>query len=215
MEAGLIKAYSVSVNALAAPGSDSLRSYVLFSGHPEVDTASLAFAEVARYVDHTLATRGLTRAKSPAEASIALFVDYGVGAPQQVAYSYDVFGVTGGGISTVTVQTPSGETSTGQVSTPYQTGRVGTAVGTRTVYTRYLRMMALDVAQFRTEAKPVEAWTMLIVSSGSSGDIRELLPAMFVAAQPYVGQQTSSAVHLSIPTIDKRIAEMRTAAARP
>jgi hypothetical protein len=48
-----------------------------------------------------------------------------------------------------------------------------------------------------------------VVSVGSSGDLREILPVMVAAAEPYWGADTGKAVLVSLQEGDERIGSVR------
>jgi len=69
---------------------------------------------------------------------------------------------------------------------------------------------AVDLSVYRSSQQIKETWRTVTVSSGSSGDLRLILPVLFAGAAPYLATNTGRAILLTLRDNDPRITEMRT-----
>lgn len=123
------------------------------------------------------------------EADVAVFVQYAIGAGRQVVFSYPIMGQvpTGNSNSTSTfnVTTYGSNYATGTVhrQTTNQTrlGIVGAGAGTTTVFDRALRVDMVSVAEFKATNRVVSLYEGTVRSTGSSGVLSEVLPALVEA----------------------------------
>jgi hypothetical protein len=185
-----------------ADGTRDYRSFILLPDGREDD---FEYREYATYVQHILEQRGLSLAPTPAAADIAIFVGYGIGDPERTAgtYTLPTFGQTG--VSQAATQgtvTVYGNTATVNATTNYTPtyGVTGyqTHVYTETVYTRFVRLKAFYLSDFRDRQELVPAFETTVVSAGSSGDLREVMPAMLLAAAPHIGRNTGRAILVDV-----------------
>ena len=73
--------YYTNVDSIAVSDQSIGRRYLLLPGNQGTTPDDLEFLEYARYVDTALAPLGFLKATSEQEADIAIFVSYGVSAP--------------------------------------------------------------------------------------------------------------------------------------
>jgi hypothetical protein len=210
--------FAVEVSSLLDPSSGGKRSYALFPGVEGIGDTDLQYREFARYIRKILSVREFVEVQDPAEAEIAIFVNYGIGKPQTThfSYSFPVFGMTGGGTSTYTSSTfgPSGSaTTTGTIRHSPRFGVVGsgTTIGTETTHLRYLVLEAIDVKTLRDEGKVAPTWKTIVTSSGPSGDLRRVMPVLAAAAQRYVAIDTGQQVQIEIREDDPVILSIKRA----
>ena len=146
------------------------------------------------------------------KADIIVFLSYGMGNPQKVAFSYPVFGRTGGGTSTFTGSTygsGGSSTTTGTLSSPSKLGVVGTATGTRTEYFRWVMIHAVDVDAFQSTNEFVEVWRTTATSSGSNSDLRAVFPILVAALEPYLATNTGEQKKATLTQSSPRVVQLR------
>jgi len=208
--------FEVDVSSLLDPAAASMKSYTLFPGVEGVTDTDLQYREFARYVRKALAEHGFVEVEEPTAAQIAIFMNYGIGEPETTyySYSYPVFGMTGGGTSTISSSTfGSGgySSTTGTISQSPRIGvtGIGTAIGSRTTYLRYLVLEAIDVASLRDNRKVVPTWKTIVSSSGSSGDLRRVMPVLVAAAQPHIASDTGHKVAVRVEETDPSVLSIK------
>ncbi len=202
----------VSVNSI----NDTIRlqgkKYVLFSGDAKISDNDLQFREFAGYVRKILSSLGYVEVNSPS-AEIAIFMRYGMGQPTRVDYSNSspVFGFVGGGTSSFTAFSSSGQVTMGTISSAPQLGVVGQNYnsGSYYLYSRWLRLEAVDLVATGDTKNPVISWQTTVVSSGTSADLRLVFPYLIAAAKDYIGGNTGKMVNIVIRAGDKRVSALR------
>jgi hypothetical protein len=188
------------------------KKYILLPGLKNVSQSDLQFKEFSRYIEKALNSRGYIKVEDVNDAEIAILVLYGISAPQSTISSVPIYGQTGiSSSSTVGTISTFGSTSTFSGSTYYtpKYGVVGSMPVTRTKYTRYLVLDAYDLDEFRESSKELEIWKTTVISSGRSGDLREIFPYLIVASTPYIGTNTGKQVTVKIFKNDKRVLEIK------
>lgn len=211
--------FAIQVDALRdSATAPAKKSYALFPGLEGVADADLQYREVARYARKALAARGFTEAADPAKAEIAIFLNYGIGEPRTTyfTYSYPVLGILGPETYTfhsTTVGEAGRTTTTGTLEPFPHVGVVGTEtrIGSATVYFRFLVLEAIDVARSREAKRPIPTWKTIVTSTGSSGDLRRVLPALVVAGQPHLGEHTDHQVDVLLEETDPAVVDLRRA----
>ena len=201
-----------SVDAISGPKAESMKTYVLLPGIEGLASNDLQFLEYAEYVDRALADRGFMRTNSFEEASLAIFLVYGIGNPQTIQYSYSlpVWGQTGVTSSTSGRIDVFGNYQSTTTETPtYGLTGLGTATGTRTAHFRFMLLEALDLDMYRKSAEVEQVWKTEVVSSGSSDDLRLVFPYMVTAAVPYLGRNPGQKVRVVLPGDDPAVQAIR------
>lgn len=162
----------------------------------------LAWAELRACIARALAERGWREAAAD-EARHVLRVSWGISAPEEyeVTHQEPVFGQTG---ETTTYQT--GYTATGYGVTATTTPEYGithyrTTTTTEVRFQRQLSLRAFALASGGTEP----LWETRITSSGSSGDLREVLPVLLAAGTPYLGRSTGKRIDVVLSGEDERV----------
>lgn len=198
--------YMVNVDSLAQSEAALKKRYVLFSGKEGVDVDDLQFQEFATYVALVLRENGYLYVANLYDADVAIFLSYGIGDPEihQYSYSTPIWGQTGVAASTTygTISTPGGGAATYSGNTTYTptfgiTGSQAHAA-TSTTYARALSLEAYDVPTYLHGKKMLQVWTTRVVSTGSSGDLRLVLPYMVAAMKPYLGISTGQGVQVEV-----------------
>jgi hypothetical protein len=211
--------YDVVVSSLSAGPVRRGLSYIALPGIQGIDTLNLQFVEAKAYVNRVMAAQGYVQARQASEADLAIFVSYGIGDPATQSYTYSspVFGQIPATTTNFSGTIQSGGSTanvSGQATSQSQWGLLGfqTLSGTRTTFTRFLLMVAIDVPQFARDKTWREVWRSAAISTGSSSDLRLVLPVLFVGIEPYLGRRTDRAISSTIREDDLRLALMRGAA---
>ncbi len=63
-----------------------------------------------------------------------------------------------------------------------------THTGTYTTFTRYMFIDALDLNEYKKTEKQKQIWKTTVISTGSSGDLRRVVPVLVAASKPYVAK---------------------------
>jgi hypothetical protein len=197
--------FNVRVDSLAHVGAPTKRSYVLLPGNKGMTAGDLQFQEYAAYVHRALAARGFIQARRFEDADIAVFLAYGIGNPQTHVYSYSlpVWGQTGySGSSTYGTLNTFGGYGTYSSTTTYTPthGITGysTEVGTYTTYFRFVLLDAYDLATYRREKKLAQVWRSTVTSTGSSGDLRRVFPAMVAGSARHLATNTGQRIEIVV-----------------
>lgn len=212
----LPKSVTSNVDGLAAPDADDKKAYIILPGQEGVGVGDLQFKEFASYIETVLERKGFKKTASFDTAQIVVFLSYSVGDPQTHNYSYNVpiWGQTGVASSTTygTVSSFGNSASYSGVTTNRPTyGVTGyrTQVATETSFTRFVRLEAFDVEDYRAEKKMTQVWTTRAVSVGASNDLRLVFPYMVVSMWPYIGTNTGKMVEVSIEFEDSSVEDLR------
>lgn len=212
--------YFINVDGLAAPEKiaalDNQR-YILIPGNGEVSPGDLQFQEYAGYVRRALAGKGFVEAGSVEEANIAILVTYGISSPQQNIGSYLIptWGQTGvaSAYSSGTITTNGTNSASYSGTTTYAPtyGVTGYASNTYSynTYTRGLSLTAYDFQSFLSTGAEVELWRTIAVSTGSSGDLRRVMPMLVAAAQTYMAINTHGEEQLVLRENDDTVVKIR------
>lgn len=154
-------------------------------------------AEITNYTRQILADQGFAVVRDTAEADLLVSLAYGVGNPRQVSTVRPVY-VPG---ETTTIKSASGATL-GSAESPASVGYVSAS---RTVHDRWLTVVAYDYPHYAEAGELVEVWRGETTSSGSSGDLRYVLPYMLVPTLRHFGRNTGRAVKASVNVGDPRV----------
>jgi hypothetical protein len=84
-------------------------------------------------------------------------------------------------------------------------GKLKTGLVSSTVYDRFLILAAYDLNAFRITKQEIQLWKTIITSSGSSDDLRTVIPYLVFAAKPYLGGNTGKRVKVILLNGDKRV----------
>ena len=207
--------YHINVNSINAPGATSKLKYILFPGLKNVSDTDLQYREYAKYVNHTMIIKGYQKTQSLSEADIAVYLSYGIGEPEtkQSTVSIPIVGQTGiSSVKTTGSLSTFGNTATYSENKTYTPTYGVTGVRTRTksytTYDRYIRLIAIDLNEYRKTNKEVQVWNTTVTSTGTSGDLRRVFPVMLAASKSYIGGDTGKQIIVIMYENDTRIAEI-------
>ena len=204
--------FNVNVDSISSEDSNK-KSYVLLSGNESVRSNDLQFKEYASYINRALIKQGFIPAITPQNASLAIFLSYGIGAPQthQYTYSVPVWGQTGVSSSYTTGTINSYGTYSGMTTYTPSYGVVGSTIETDSyvTYFRYFIMEAIDFDEFRKSEKQVQLWKTTVTSTGSSGDLRRVFPILVAASQQYIARNTEKEIEVSLHESDENVMEIK------
>ena len=208
--------FAVQVDSIAASDHHPGSRYVLLPGREEVAANDLQYREFASYVERALQARDFKQTTSVEEADIAILLNYGLGEPQTTVYTYSlpVYGQTGGGTATYTGSAYGSGGYSHTTGTIYQQptyGVVGsqTNVGSVTTYLRYLILEAVDLTAYRKSQAIVPVWKTTITSTGTSGDLRRVLPVLVGAATEHFATDTGQQVNIELQESDSRVLKVK------
>ena len=229
--------YKLDVTAYNNPERQLDKTYVILSGNPDVGVHSPEFKQYAAQVEKALHSKGYQRIDGDnlSAAALGVYVSAAMGDPTkrihtvttgiyERPYSEHSAAVVRSSGSRPTAGGGTGQT--GQQATPVVTptpeilaGYEETGFAT-TVYTKHLNLVAVDLQQYlkdiaavgRSEAVPIEVWSVDIQTTGQPSDLSEVFAVMVAAAQPYVGNSTEEVVQVRMAANDKRVDAIKAAA---
>ena len=197
--------FYVKVDSINSGENVANKSFIILPGVKDFSVNDLHFKEYAKYVKRAFEAKGYTIVEAPENAEVVVFMKYGISDPEEHSYLYSVpvWGQTGYSSSTTTGSTYShgGITSYSETTTYTPNyGVVGneTRRGTYVTYFCYLVLNAYDFKAYRESEKEVQLWKTIITSSGSSGDLRVVVPILVAAAKPYIGDNTGKKIGIKI-----------------
>ena len=165
----------------------------------------LEFQDYARMVGMKLSERGYRRTDL-SSADMAIFIAYGINSAgvRNYAYSLPVYGTntfSGSSISSGGMNSFSGTTS----------GIVGsqTVAGSTREYTRTLIVDVVDFAGYKNTGQVVSLWKGDITSTGSSNDLRLIMPMLVESGFRHFGQNTKKGITHVFSAYDSDIEKLR------
>lgn len=173
---GFVKSRVTVFHELPANVSGMKYTVVPFKDQEE----SLEYKSYQQVVKDELQKNGL-RESTVDEATLVVFMMYGIDSGKAVISSYPIMGQTGVSSSQTTgsIQTyGSGGTYQGTTTYTPSYGVVGTGVASRTEYKRCLMLNILDKSAFVEKGEIKKLYEAKVVSSGRKGEISEVLPIM-------------------------------------
>jgi hypothetical protein len=199
--------YKIWVSGLGSSLDAGFRFVVLPMGEG-LRANDLQFQEYASYIIYALAGKGYEHVEALEQADVAVFLDYGIGNPEQVAYTY-AFPVYVPGSTTTVSGYSSGTGAITATATTKPTYKTKTGTGTRTQYTRRLVLDVVDVRQYLQTEEVVSVWKTTVTSTGKSGDLRTVFPYLVYAAVPHLGKDTGKALKVTITDGDLKVLDFQ------
>ena len=158
--------------------SGSSQSFVILPTQDQGN--SLEFRSYASLVTQQLRARGWREATLE-NADVAIFFQYQISQEKQVAFSYPVLGQVASNTSytTGTISTYGNMSTLNATTTrPTTLGVVGTGTGSRTEFDRAVRLTMYSGPAYRTTRTMDRVYEGEFRSSGSTGDLPTVMPAL-------------------------------------
>lgn len=197
--------YEVKVDAFAGTRLSTTDTYVLLPGNRNIAASDLQFREFSGYVMRALVNKGYRRIADIEHADVVIYLAYGISEPKhhEEITSFPVMGQTG-----MTVYTDPATGGTTHFST---IGVIGYDISsyTSTTYTSYLLLEAYDQKYFQATGRKKQLWKLTARSSGQSGDLRAVFPAMMAASQEYLAIDIGRQVTIEITEDDPRLLSIK------
>ena len=214
---GSTASFTVKVDSISATHANTKQTYMLFPARDEINKNDLQYKEYINYLNSALVENGFVNVKEPTQASLAIFVDYGIGEPKTNVHSYSlpIYGQTGvSSLNTTGSISPSGNVnlSTTPVATYGVTGSIPVTEKYDT-YDRYFILDAINFSLLRQSGTQTQVWKVTTTSTGSSSDLRRVFPVMVAASQPYIGRNSGKQIKLNIDEDDPSILGLKANAA--
>lgn len=198
--------FNVHVNGLAGPQASELRDFTVAEAETADGAEALLHGEFVSHVVNAMRIEGWNYVPSPEDADIVLRVRAGISGPEQYEYTYQdpVIGQTGETTTYAVNTNPYLSYDATATTTPeygvthYETR---TAIGTR--FHRELELTAFACEGDGRSDRPV--WETRIRSTGSSGDLRRVVPILLAAAGPHIGRSTGKELTISLKEADERV----------
>jgi hypothetical protein len=174
---------------------------VLLPADEKVPEADLMFQEFAYFANRALAARGFVATSDRANAQLAVFLDYGIGEPQQeiASRSIPVWGQTGVTASTTTSNVvmygnQANVSSHTNYTPAYGVTGYRTEVSTTATFAKFVSFYAIDLSQYRATRKFVPVWHTTIQSTGPSNDLRRAFPVLIAGSWDLIATDTGQAI---------------------
>lgn len=186
--------FLVTVDALSARSSH--RKVAIFSGMPSMKEGSLEFAEVKKGIRFILEKNGYEVTEAANDADVFVSVSFGISEPDvdYSSYSSPVFGYDSGSSSYTEMSVNRSYFGSAATVTQgkglYLQGYTSKLVK-KTKYNRLLILRGLDAQAIR-DGNEKELWLVRASSTGSSGDLRLVLPALLGASSHGINQHFKS-----------------------
>tara|TARA_B110000971_G_scaffold209067_1_gene234780 strand:+ start:97 stop:792 length:696 start_codon:yes stop_codon:yes gene_type:complete len=188
--------YTVWVSSL---GNGQASKFQLIPFDKRISAVDLQFKEYAGYVERALTLKGYNKAMSAEEADVVIMLGYEISDGEEKASSRQIpqFGQTGS-LNLGTTGTISTFGNTSYLNAQTNTMPLYGITGVSTVTDRYTTFTRRIVVSAYDSTKSQELWTTKIVSTGSSGDLRQVFPVMVGAARVFLGKATAKAEKITI-----------------
>ncbi|MBI3903345.1 MAG: BON domain-containing protein [Nitrosomonadales bacterium] len=208
---------TVNVDAIASGQASYKKTYWLMPGNAGISIDDLQFQEYAGYIRRGLISSSFRESQKLEDADIVIFVSYGIGDPQlhTSTYSLPVWGQTGysGSMTTGTVNSYGGNLSYNSYTTytpTYGITGYSTHIQQVTTYFRYLVLDAYDIDAYKRDKKFSQVWRSTTTSTGSTGDLRYVMPALVIGSFKNWGVSTGQRVSSTFAIDDPAVENLRT-----
>ena len=205
---GCATRYDVHLDALSTsgpPAAGSSQTYRLASNTPEVETTDLFFKEVARHVEPVLQAAGYRSAPEGVRPDLQIAIKAHLSDPlvETREYSDPIYYDSPGYLQTVRVPIVSKDGKIVRFAYhQYWSGprtRFAGYVDRDRQITVYDKILKLSTRRLNENGLPVdEVWSITIRLRSQSTDYRSALPAMMVAAEPYIGRRTDGEITVTV-----------------
>lgn len=197
--------YSVKVNSIAQANTylDKYNICYLDVRGSQIDKHSLLHKEYQSYIELVLKDNGIRVVESNKKANCVINIDYGISDPKETSYidSVPIYGQTGYSSSNTygNVNSYGSYNATTTYSPAY--GVTGYRPVSRNMVT-YTRHLSLDA---RKKDGKEQLWMVNALSSGSSGDLREVFPYLVAGIEQRVKLSTTQYEEFSFFEDDPKV----------
>lgn len=186
------------LDATSRPEREKVASYSLKVTDPEIEKDSLRHKEAERLVKAALAGRGYYESPDPAKADLVVTIDYGIGQGVETIYKAPEINIPAEPDRVYTVSVSAGTDAEGreimQNITVSEPGFMGMKLGGSTirelVYEKRLVLVARKAKAAVPGEAPADQWTVEVISTGPSHDLRKTLPVLAAVALEHIGDET-------------------------
>ncbi|OGS19054.1 MAG: hypothetical protein A2219_03700 [Elusimicrobia bacterium RIFOXYA2_FULL_50_26] len=204
--------YCVMIDAINGKQPINKKCCYIFPGFKDLPSDDLQFLEYKGHVKHGLQAKGYSVVEDVNEANIIVFLTYGIGEPKLQMYSYyvPVIGQTGyksthtyGSLFSFNNVTLFKAKTTNEP----EYGIVGdmTHEVSYTTYDRHIIIDAYDKIALMENQNNRQLWQTKIFSTGRSGDLRSVFPALIAAAIPFISENTGKAIQIDLTEDDESV----------
>lgn len=193
-----------SVNSLALPNIQSMRSYLLIPSTPNVSQNDLQFREYANYVNRLLELKGYTLAIDE-QPDIVIFLGYGVGEPEESVNTYQmpIIGTSPSGISSINGTLTQNSINTRVDATVVEQRNLAitgyTTHTNKTVsFSRHLELYAVDFSTYLSSRELIPVWQTTVTSRGSNADLRYIFPYLVAASNKFIANDSGSIIEITV-----------------
>ena len=176
------------------------KSYYLFPGNQDTTLDNLEFKEFSEYIHQSLAYHGYKRVNDIDKADTAIYLAYGIGAPERHTYTKTtpIFGITGVSSSTTrgSIDSKGNFSGTTTYNPTYGITGAVTSVGTYSTFFKYLVVDAYDVDRTGGSYKLRQIFKTTVTNDNTNDDLRYFFPYMAVESTPYIGTNTRNKVDI-------------------
>jgi len=190
--------YAFEVDSIASGEMNTGESFVIISANPEIRESDLRFREAANYIQLALEGLGLFQAPSSATADMIIELDFFLGEPRDsltVRPHPETYWVPGRRYSVeVPVRNKEGQIIGYSRKVYHEPSQQYTQwedrIESTTLFEKSLTLTAYDNRLGSSVKDPVQLWSVTVVNTDGSNDLRHYLPFMAAAALPYIGFDT-------------------------
>lgn len=163
--------------------------------------SDLGFSEYARQVSDVLREQGYVAVKRPSDAKMLIALSYHVGPPQTQTQIVNtpVYPMRG----------PLYAPGYGYYYPMWNYPLYEPMVYQFTIYSKWLRLQAIDAAAYAKDKTVKPLWDAQAVSNNENGDLRYMFPYMLTALKPYIGTDSGHTVSVSVPTDSPDVQALR------
>jgi hypothetical protein len=223
--------YKMDVAAYSST-SDSLgNTYVILSADPKFTIGSPEFELHADQLERALDAKGFQRVSGDnlAEAALGIYLSTSISDPSKV-FRYSAAPVYSES-STESMESANKDSSSTGRTKMVTNGMFDTLPGAptetldgyqqngfaTTVYTKQMNLIAVDLQRYlqdiqsrgRSDASPIEVWSVDIQCTGQPSSLSEVIPVMIAAAEPYIADETGDVVRVRLSETDKRVSRIK------
>lgn len=223
--------YKLDVAAYSKSGESVGNTYVILSADQKLTIGSPEFEVHANQLERALSAKGFQRVSGDdlAEAALGIYLSTSISDPSKI-FHYSTTPVYSPSSTENMESANKDSSSTGKTKT-VTNGMFNTLPGRQTetldgyqktgfattVYTKQLNLIAVDLQRYlrdiqsrgRSDASPIEVWSVDIQCTGQPSSLSEVVPVMIAAAEPYIADDTGDVVRVRLSETDKRVSRIK------